>query len=124
MPRLQDTPVAVLIGAVVVLSVACAPRSTRGSASSEAPAGCPGVAVLDVQNDLGRSIQIIELPRSTSQRSIPVALLGPGWHTLDIDHADKNRYRARSVGESPFGSYLIMANDPRVRMSVRCRAIG
>jgi hypothetical protein len=124
MPRLRDACIAVLIGAVVVLSVACAPRSARGSASSEAPARCNGVAVLDVQNDLSASIQIFEVPGSPSQRSVPVALLGPGWHTLDIDQAGNHRYRALTVGNSPFGSYPVMPNDPRLRIAVRCRATG
>ena len=124
MPRLQDTSIAVLVGAVVVLSVACAPRSTGRSASSEPRARCDGVAVLNVQNDLGESIQILELPRSTSERLISVALLGPGWHTVEIDRADIRRYRVQTVGRSPFTSYPIMPTDPRVRMTVGCRATG
>lgn len=129
MPRLQDTSVTVLVGAVAVLSVACAPRSARWGAFSVAPARCNGVAVLDIQNDLDASIQLFEVPGSTSQQPMPVALLGPGWHTLEIHQADKPRYYARTVGQSPFASYAvasypIRSNDPRVRMAVRCQATG
>ena len=124
MPRLQDTSIAVLVCAVVVLSVACAPWSSRLSASSEPGAPCNGVAVLNVQNDLGESIQILELPRSTPERLMSVALLGPGWHTVEVDQADIRRYRVRTVGRSPFTSYPIMPTDPRVRMTVGCRATG
>jgi hypothetical protein len=125
MPRLQDTSNAVVVGAVVVLLVACAPRSARWSASSGPLARCNGVAVLNVQNDLRESIQIFELPRPTSLPPMPMAVLGPGWHTLEIDGADKHRYLARTVGQSSFTSYPVGgSNDPRVRMTVGCRATG
>ena len=124
MPRLQSTSNAVLVGAVAVVLVACAPRSTRLSASGAAPARCNGVAVLDVQNDLGASIQIFEMPASTSRKPVTSTLLGPGWHTLKIDATDNHRYFARTVGESPFASYSIGPSDSRVRIAVRCQATG
>jgi hypothetical protein len=124
MPQLQDTSVAVLVGAVVALSVACAPRSAPGSASSEAPARCDGVAVLDVQNDLGEDIQILVLPRGTSEGPMAVAVVGRGWHTLEITEADRRRYFARTVGQSPFTSYSIGPNNPNVRLAVRCLPTG
>ena len=122
MPRLKSPAIAVLIGAVVVLSVACAPRSARLSASGGAPARCNGAAVLEVQNDLGATIQIFEVPRSKGQPPVPLAVVGRGWHTLEVSQADRRRYFARTVGQSPFTSYAVGSNnDPDVRMMVRCR---
>src|SRR5690606_24973101 len=120
MPRLQGAPVAVLVSAVVVLSFACAPRSASGIASSEAPARCDGVALLDVQNDLGEDVQILVLPSGNVQGPMPVAVVGRGWQSLEVTEADRRRYSMRTVGQSPFTSYSIGPNDSRVRLAIRC----
>jgi hypothetical protein len=130
MPRLQDTSIAVLVGAVAILSVACAPHATRWSAaSSEAPARCNGVEVLDVQNNLGASILLFEVPGRPTQLPTQPTLLGPGSHTLEIGQAATHRYYARTVGQSPwtsFGiaSYPSRSGDSQVRMAVRCQTTG
>lgn len=119
MPSLKDRSVAVLVGAVVVLSVACAPRSARWSASRGAPAPCDkGVAVLQVQNDLGESIQLIEAPRARSPLPGAAILLGPGWHTLEIDQTVTPLYYVRTVGQTPFASRGVPTGS--VRMMIRC----
>jgi hypothetical protein len=85
---------------------------------------CNGLAVLEVQNDLHESIVISDRSGWAAAGPMPVALLGPGWHTLEIEQDHEHRFIARTAGEKPFSSYPIPANDSRVRMAVRCRSIA
>lgn len=123
MRRLQDTSAAVLAG-LVVLTVACAPRATQRSATSEPAARCDGIGVLDIQNDLGEDVEIYQVPGTNSRGPTPVVIVGKGWHTVEIGEIDDRWYFARVVGQSPYTSYALRRNDPRVRITVRCSPTG
>jgi hypothetical protein len=94
------------------------------SASPTGPAPCNGVSVLEVQNDLNASIEVSERSGYGVVSPMPTTLLGPGWHTLELEPDRAHFIVARTAGEKPFSSYPIPINDPRVRMTVRCRSIG
>lgn len=90
---------ALLITATVAL-MGCTAAKESPEAADQPPPPCEGPAVLIVQNNSGREIEIVEVRRLSGGRHV-VAVLGPGRHEISARPEREIGYAARAAEGGP-----------------------